>query len=454
MKKFWLVLLSLGLIIASAASAFAVDVQFTGSMYAAGVYLDKVGLVKDAGSADKSFNTAFFYQRLRVQTDFIAAPGVKIITRFDALERVWSGQRLTPATTNAPDSAGTTTENQNIAVDWAYINYDSPVGTFRVGYMNDGAWGTAFMDSSLPRGKVAWSMATGPWFYTLQIVKVSDNSYSAYNTTQTASDVDSDKYVGAFRYSWKGGEAGLLAGIGRDSSKRPASSYTTQFYTLQPYVAAQLGPVKIQAEVDYFWGDWKKFETASGSDVKLENLAAFLDVTADFGMFYGGLTLAYISGDDPNTTDKLEGNSLLVNGGRDWDPCLIMFNNERTYWMGAITGINSTQNPNVNDAGVPGPAAGMTNAWFFQGKAGVKPTTQLNIYATISYATVDKKPLITTGSDYGWEIDLIATYKLTNNLSYMLGGGYWFVGDYFKGVAPQQAVNNDYMLINKLTLTF
>ena len=41
MKRFWLVLLSLGLVLAFSASAMAVDVKFSGSFYAAGMYLDK-----------------------------------------------------------------------------------------------------------------------------------------------------------------------------------------------------------------------------------------------------------------------------------------------------------------------------------------------------------------------------------------------------------------------------
>ena len=35
----------------------------------------------------------------------------------------------------------------------------------------------------------------------------------------------------------------------------------------------------------------------------------------------------------------------------------------------------------------------------------------------------------------------------------MLGLGYWFVGDYFKA-DTNNSVKDDYMLINKLTLTF
>ena len=54
MKRFWLVLLSLGLVMAFSASAFAVDVQFSGSYFAAGMYLNQTSLMK--GPIDKSVN--------------------------------------------------------------------------------------------------------------------------------------------------------------------------------------------------------------------------------------------------------------------------------------------------------------------------------------------------------------------------------------------------------------
>jgi hypothetical protein len=74
---------------------------------------------------------------------------------------------------------------------------------------------------------------------------------------------------------------------------------------------------------------------------------------------------------------------------------------------------------------------------------------------SVSYATADKKPAGFTNSTYGTEVDLTGTYKITNNLSYMLGVGYLFTGDYFKGKdTGSNKVVDDYILMNKLTLTF
>jgi hypothetical protein len=143
MKRFWLVMLSLGLVLAFSAQAFAVDVKFSGSFYAAGMYLDKTSLQNTtAVSGSDNVSTAFYFQRLRVQTDFIVSPGLTLVTRFDAMERAWGAPRSLASTTLALDSAGTTAENENIAFDWAYINYKSPIGSFDVGIMNDGSTGT------------------------------------------------------------------------------------------------------------------------------------------------------------------------------------------------------------------------------------------------------------------------------------------------------------------------
>jgi len=65
----------------------------------------------------------------------------------------------------------------------------------------------------------------------------------------------------------------------------------------------------------------------------------------------------------------------------------------------------------------------------------------------------DTVPTGYTNKSYGWELDVTGTYKITNNLSYMLGAGYWWVGDYYRGT-DNSPIRDDYMLMNKLTLTF
>lgn len=452
MKRYGIILVGLGLCLIFCKAAPAVDVKFSGEFYAGGLYLDKTTFNKnDVAGQTRDLSTAFYFQRLRLNTTFVLHPGLLLITRADIMKRAWGAARLAPGVALETGSAGTRAENENIAFDWAYLQYASPIGILRAGFMNDNVWGTVFADSAGPKGKVAWSYLAGPWFVTVQIVKMGENSYTAKSAGVTASDVDNDKYCAAVRYAWKTGEAGVLGGVGRDGTNRPAGQNKALFYTLIPYAAAKFGPVKIQAEADYFWGKWQQFET-NQTDIKMDVLAAWLDATADFGKFYAGGSIAYVSGDDPGSTDKLEANSLLINGGRDWTPCLILFNYDLSYWSGSQAGYNSAVPP-LNPYGVnSGP---MTNAWFFQGRAGIRPIDKLDVMASVSFANADKKPTANwLYNDYGYEIDLTATYKITQNMSYMLGAGYLFTGKYFRGTLDGNAVSDDYLLINKLTLTF
>jgi hypothetical protein len=441
MKRFWLILLSLGLIMAFSASAFAVDVKVSGDFYIAGLYLDKTSLAKDA---ETNPSTAFYYQRLRVRTDFIVSPGLTLVTRFDALERVWGGARSAPGTTLAPNSDDTLAEKQNIAFEWAYIDYVSPIGTFDIGLMNDGETGTIFGNTYQPLGRIKWNKAFGQFTLKADITKAKDQSYSAVNSTATYTDADDDKYGLEGVYQWKDGRAGMKVTYYRYADSEPApGNYRKTYFKFEPYVITKIGPVDIQSEINYANGNLKSYDdTSLGADVKLVNLSGWIDATAKLGMAYFGGTIAYVSGDDPNTKDRQEGGTL--NGGTEWNPCLILFNYyDRTYWVGGLAGDGTSTNS--------GP---MSNAWFYQGRAGVKPIADLDIMASLSHADVDKKPAGFVGGTYGTEVDLTGTYKITNNLSYMLGVAYLFTGDYFKGTSATGEVGNDYMLINKLTLTF
>jgi hypothetical protein len=480
MKKFWLILLSLGLVMAFSMSAFAVDVKVSGEFYAAGLYLNNTSVQKEwtrssdgAIISNDSPSTAFFYQRLRIGTDFIISPSLKLVTRFDALDRIWGGQRSTPAsgalsTSSAIDSADTRAENENIAVDWAYINYVSPVGTFEVGYMNYGATGTIFGNSYVPAGRIKYysPLINNSFNINADFSKIKDQSYSAVTNTlftDAVTDADNDVYSIEGTYTWKDGKAGLKAQYYRSAANRPLSSTPaatstnnkSTYFQFTPYVIAKVGPVALQAELIYATGDYSDYDQpTTKQDVKLDNLGGWIDATATFAPIYVGGTFAYVSGDDPNTTDKKEGGT--VSGGRDWNPCLIMFNYyDSAYWVGPISGY---ENSAVN--------GGMSNAWFFQGRIGVKPTPQLDAMLSISYATADKKPTSDgkpgatyANGTYGTEVDLTGTYKITNNLSYMLGFGYLFTGDYFKGwdtnsTISSTSIRDDFIVINKLTLNF
>ena len=474
MKRFWLVLLALGMLFAFSSSVFAADVKFTGSYYAAGMYIDDLSVMKDNTGKPA---TAFYYQRLRVNMEFIATPALKLVTRFDALERIWGGPRSGAGVVpGVPynlrwdyDSYGTRAENENIAFDWAYIRYASKIGLWQVGIMEDGAWGTKFADNARPEGKITWLAPFGPVVVGAQIIKLAENNQTALFTT-TASDQDIDKYQGFVIYNFKGGSVGLLGVFQKfhEGGFIPPLAGTAtdilggDLYILMPYLKAKFGPVAIEAEVDYAWGKMKWDNIPGASSVKIDNLQAYVDAVADLGMFYVGGTLAFIDGDKQSTRNKIEGG--ILSGGRDWNPCLMMFNWDRFYWAGNIFG------PTAPVVGTLNNGAPMSNAYFAQLRAGVRPVADLDIMASLSWAKAVRTPALNTvfatgnpagvsidlgnNKEYGYEVDVTATYRITNNLSYMLGGAYWFVGDFYKGLGETQKVQDNYLLINKLTLTF
>jgi hypothetical protein len=483
MKRFWLILLSLGLVMAFSVSAFAVDVKVSGEYFVGGLYVDRVDLLKENSydSNQPNLSTAFFYQRLRVGTDFIVSPCLKLVTSFDAMERIWGGARSNTWQVNQADetnfSAGTRAESENIVFNQIYLEYTSPIGLFKVGYLPDYVFGTDFADQGnmLYDGQIQYFIQSGPFTGFAGYSKRVDNSWSSVsynswnfvnNLNATRTDRDYDSYRVAGIYNFKGnnvkGEAGLLFLWDRDATNRGSYSgpYLTNVYALDPFVKAKIGPVALQAEALYYFGDARKWEgtiygspfdnTTVGGNITINALSVYVDANVNLGPAYVGGTFAYLSGDkpDPNningTGSTLEGG--INTGGANFNPCLILFNTETMgYWAGPVgtdaAGALDTQ---------------MNNAWFFQGRVGVKPTPQWDVMLSLAYATADQKPTGFNGT-YGTEVDLTATYKITNNLSYMLGGGYLFTGDYFKGAPPEGSNNqvcDDFILINKLTLSF
>lgn len=446
MKRIWVFLMLFGLIAAFSTSAGAVDLKFSGEYYAAGMYMDKTDLRRDHGPS-----TAFYYQRLRVRTDFIVAPGLTLITRFDAMERAWGAARTATGTGLAADSSGTIAENENIAFDWAYIEYKSPIGIFSAGYMNDGSTGTIFGNSYGPKGRIKYSNSYGPVALNLAYTKEKEASFMATNAA-TVADNDNDKYGIEGVYSWKDGKAGVNVNYYRQAANRTLGTnpYARRYFLVTPYAIAKFGPVALQGEFNYAFGrdDYEfVFNKLTHDNKDIQSISGWVDVTADFKKIYLGGSIAFVSGDDPET-NRIEGG--IINGGRDWNPCLIMFNYyDRGQWIGPLNGWNGT-----TDNGT------MTNAWFFQVRGGFRPIDKLDIMASVSYARADKtlKPANSytwEGRDYGWEVDLVGSYKITNNLSYMLGAGYLFTGDWYSGTtATGQDVQNNLMVINKLSLTF
>jgi hypothetical protein len=467
MKKFWVVLAVMGLIMAFSASAFAVDVKFSGSYYVAGVYVDKPSMNKDQSTTTGEIGPqAFYFQRLRVETTFKVQEGLNLVTRFDALERRWGDSRWagTGDTYNRTNAAGTVQIQENIEFERAYLDFTTKIGRFMVGYQNFVSWGTWFHDSDLTRAGIKYLLPIGPVTVIAAIEK--GQSGDSNVGVGTASDADNNIYDLGAIYKFSNGDAGLIYQKGMNHTARPTAGRYSDLNIFIPYAKLKFGPIYVEGEAIAGFGDLRKFDTAgAGTDVSAQQYALYLHAKADIGPAYVGGMFVYLSGDDPKTSDKVEGSLMTpLLSGDSFNPCLIMWNTQYTKWVGVVKTTPSALGANPFTGTVGGQDTYVDNAWIYQFYAGFKPTPKLDIKASVTYAYADKKPYAnwtTAGggtefqSDvYGTEIDLTAKFKIYDNLEYMIGGAYMFTGDYFKGASTTFNKSDNYMLMHQLTLSF
>jgi hypothetical protein len=466
MRKFWVLLLTMGLIMALAMPVCAADVKFSGSYYVQGIYDNNRSLKGDnlAGTG----STAFIAQRLRIATDFKVAEGLTLVTRFDALEKKWGDHTWTGTasgnydTVNRPSNGVAASRVQeNIEFEQAYVDVKTAIGRFLVGYQDFDAFGTSFGDSNWTRPGIKYMLPIGNTTIIAAMEQTKENSSTptVSPTNQgSASDSDKNTYDLAVVQKFQGGDAGLLLQYFNDSSRRATSNVRTKAFFVDPYVKATFGPIYVEAEVLYGGGKYADYESGvTTPDVDLKTWGAYVGVKGTFGPAYVGAMFAWVQGDDPNTTDKKEGSvASYFTQSKVFSPCLILFGDSYYTWMGGLRGYGAAAT-DVNNY--------MDNVWFYGLYGGYKPIPKLDIRAAVYYAYADEKPTLNglpispanpqfVGKVYGTEFDLTAMYKIYNNLEYMIGFAYLWTGDYFKGTNEANNVVNDYMVTHKLTLTF
>ncbi|MCG6533611.1 MAG: hypothetical protein L7F78_02750 [Syntrophales bacterium LBB04] len=464
MRKVCIVLLSIVVIMAFVLPVSAADVKFSGSYVAQGYYDNNRSLTTGTNAGPSVSNV---WQRLRVQTDFQVQEGLKLTTRFDAMEKIWGAPRSTTAT--ALNLAGNDQESENIKFTHAFVTFNIPgdVGALMVGYMTQGTWGTAFGDTGEQDYgmRVKWDWTTGSYFWGARWDKTEGKKYYssagpaaaagvAGSTYATDQDSEKDSVLGGYR--WSKGDAGLQITYYLDTtndnfSSGPASAatgYKAKYWLFQPYARATFGMVYMETEFGFYTGKYKEYDVPSTTRVNsdYQGWRGYIMANIDLAPAYVGALAFYTAGDDLGTTDKYEGGVKI---GTDFAPCLILFNYDLGRWNGLLGGKNGLTSTNF-------PAYNNDNVGAVQIFAGMKPIPKLDLKASYTVAQADKD-----GSSVNWqsknigsELDLTATYKIYDNLSYMVGFAYLWAGDWFKGTSTSAQIDNDYLLTHKLTLTF
>lgn len=412
MKKLLVILFALGLVFSFSAPLMATDVSVNGSLRVRG-WIDS----NSALMPDENTESAYYDQRLRLGAVFQVADGLKVTVRGDVFDGTWG---TTAMRGDNPTNAS------NLQMDYAYMTFTTAIGMFNAGYMADGLWGTGFGDLWASRGQVKFVTKLGE--EVLFIAKVVKNT-EADRGNQFA-DLDSDSYVAAVVYKAGGVQTGLLGKHLRNATN--AFSLTT-LNILVPYVKATFGDLYVEGEIIWIGGE---VEDAAGAHVvDLEGLAAYFKVKMNLGPGYVGGLMAYAQGNDPA---DLTTNGGVANSGGDWNPCLILFNDTCPAALGHVAGATTGTN--------------MNNGYLYQVFGGMS-MDKLSVKASLSHAVADEAQGY-VDDVYGTEFDLEAAYKIYDNLTYSVGFGYLWAGDWYKGANAANRIDDTYLLMNKLQVNF
>lgn len=452
MKKLFLLLFSVFFVVAFSMPVVAADVKFFGDYYAAGYLTKNYSLSDDP--ADNSQSRGTIGQRLRIHTLFQVAEGLKLTTRFDALERLW-GQEPTIGTVNPTSGTGSNGEN-NISWERAFVTFNLGPGFFDVGYQAEGYWSPiAFGNTTGSGPAIRYTAPVGPVTLSAYWEKLKESQLNP--VTYGPADWDRVGLQGTFK--WKSGQAGIQ-GIWEHYENNapetlnvvwtnwaPGFAGKLNLYEVSPFVQAKLGPVDLEGKL--YWTKGSFENTATGADTDVDGLSAYLNAKVNIGPAYVGAMAAYVKGDDPTDSDR----TLSHGGGQDWDPCLMLGNDRYSKWQGGR--YTNNMGWGTVAGGVPFRSGwNEENVWIYQGYVGLNPIPKLALKASFTYMKQDETQVAGTDDHIGNELDITAAYKIYPNLAYMIGFGYLWTGDYFKGAAGTNLVDDNYLIMHQLTLTF
>jgi hypothetical protein len=393
MKKLMTLFLAAGLMFAVAGQASAAPLETSGEYRGRYWFLSNYNYAGIAtGTADD--NQDFWDQRLRLKMDWQVADGVKVGARADILETIWQ--------TDAPPAAFTNTNGdpaKEIDFDWAYVAFNWGLTTLSLGKM-DVSWGTGMYVQVDNR-------------YRLKITGKADAiGYGfAWDTFYESNDnlaVDDDQGYSAWVTGTFGGWNTGLFGLYRWQEQDPTVSKDAM--ALDVFAKGAFGNAKINAEAFYGWG-------TADYDVKADqDLSALLLYAGAFlplGPVGAGFEVAYASGDDPGSYDNEGAYPMDYNGPFT---SFILFNNfDLDGWNSVYSG---------------GADRGVNNALALKASGTFAVSPKFNLMGALVWAQADETAA-GRSDDMGVEVDLLAKYALTPNVTVQAGFGYLAAGDYY-----------------------
>ncbi|MDM8522673.1 hypothetical protein QUF80_04805 [Desulfococcaceae bacterium HSG8] len=195
MKKVFVFALCVGMFLMFTAPVTAMEIGFSGEYYVEGVLNSNENLDDDDATSQ------YRRMRLRFRTEVALTETLQLITRFDALEKVWSSN----------DSAfANEDDEENIDFDRAYMRIISPVGLIQVGRQEGVTWGTDWADDEADTDRIKYVLPVpvggGKLYLAAVAEKVTENDAGT-----DFSDQDNDKYYIGAVYKAENYHFGLLS---------------------------------------------------------------------------------------------------------------------------------------------------------------------------------------------------------------------------------------------------
>jgi hypothetical protein len=207
-------------------------------------------------------------------------------------------------------------------------------------------------------------------------------------------------------------------------------------------------------EFSYDWGTIDD-DAIGVKDIDISTLAVMADVGMTIAKLDVGMLFFYASGDDDTSDNDRESAMTYVYGGHlgeQFQPYQILNGRHSGMMSSDFNGFNA-------DMALAGVMSLGVHADF-------AVTDKISLHSAVAYAMADVDewtiaPGVTLDieEDYGWEIDLGASYKLMDNLTYSVDFGYLIAGDFFEGysylgVGSDASAEDVYVVNHRLSMEF
>jgi hypothetical protein len=477
-----------------AAPAMALEVEVSGHYFIEAFNNSNENLRPDDGTDD--YGTMEFMAK----PVFKINDNITLTTQFTALQdHVWGDDTLAEYSTFPfPVADGGTPQVDNSSnFDWkaAYLTIKTPIGGFIVGRYIDTPWGTTIGDStashgsnSLHKDRIMWVVPVGNFISGAVYQKMEENDkgadisdqdfskaylFSAYkqenwSTGLLFANYNHKNYLASANLNRAINNAALFEVLGAPAFATAAdAAYDTRgslkLWVLDPYLKGQFGPVGIQAELLYGWGDIEQDDN-SANDLDAKGMGYMFDLSYDFGPVSCMVGTSYAQGDWDFTDDE-------ANAMGYFEPSL---DHERGFLLTSdVSNLNTTLGGRVetlvnintvagtpmgNVSGGPGTVTGQAGYQMFYFDLGWQALENLKLGFFFVSSTADDVPKTSAGvewdDDHGQEYDFTLEWNIMDNLMFKGVVAYLDAGDYWKQGDPDYEIEDNTTFYGRLTVEF